>query len=129
LVVHGAGEHFPLGGRGKRIEVLIRMAIQLCKSCPKDPPKIEERFFIDLVTMEQLRVVAKVSKKPAEFPKRTFRAVEAPGEGNRFIRGWLQNAEPQCEKRLLRMPAVRSPFYADQEDTVEIGGGRRMARV
>ncbi len=55
-----------LGGEG--IEILITASVQSCIRGPDDPAKIAECFFIDLVILEELRVVAKIPKKPVEFP-------------------------------------------------------------
>jgi hypothetical protein len=66
------------GGEG--IEVLVRASVQGCIRGPDDPAKFAERSFINLVILEELRVVTKISKKGIEFPESSFGAVQPPGE-------------------------------------------------
>jgi hypothetical protein len=96
------------------------MPVEASKTGSDDAPEIHERFFINLVPGEQFCVVTKVVEKPAEFPQRAIRTVEATGEGERLMGGGLQDAEAQRKERFLRMPAIGSPFDADQEDPIEI---------
>jgi len=58
----------PSPPRGEGIQVLVRSPVQSCIRGPDNPTKIAQCFFIDLVIFEQLRVVAKIAKKPIEFP-------------------------------------------------------------
>jgi hypothetical protein len=106
LVGYGAGKCLPLSGRGKRIEVLVRMAVQFGEACPNDPPKIEESFFINLVSTEQFGVIAKITKKPGELPERTFRTVEASRKGERFKGSRFENGEANGEEGFLGMPTI-----------------------
>ena len=76
----GTFECLPVRLRGKGIEVLVRASVQSCTGGPDDPAKFTERFFIDLIILEELRVVAKILKKPIEFPESSFGAVQPSGE-------------------------------------------------
>ena len=67
-----------LGREG--FEVLIGTSAQGDIGRPNDSTEIEEGLFIDAVILEELRVVAKVSEKPVEFRKGSFRAVQPAGE-------------------------------------------------
>ena len=60
------------------------MSVEVGIGGPDDSAKIQKRFFIDLITLEEFRVIAKISKKPVEFPERSFSAVQPPGEGKCF---------------------------------------------
>jgi hypothetical protein len=62
-----------LGGEG--IEVLVRASIQSYIRGSDHSPKIAERFFIDLVILEELRVIAKIPKKGIEFPEGSLCAI------------------------------------------------------
>jgi hypothetical protein len=102
-----------LGGEG--IEVLVRASVQSCIRGPDDPAKFRERFFIDLVILEELRVVAKISQKPVEFPESSFRAVQPTGEEPGFKRFGFQNCKADLYEGLLRMPSVASPIHANEK--------------
>ena len=84
------------------------MGIQIREAGPNNPAKMEESFFIDLVSAQQFQVVAKISKKPSELPKGTFGAVPESREGKCFIRSWLENGEAHGKEGLLGMPAIGS---------------------
>src|SRR5258708_19643704 len=47
--------------------ILVGATVQSCIRGPDDSAKLAKCFFIDLVIHEELRVVAKVSKKPIEL--------------------------------------------------------------
>jgi len=96
------------------------MAVKAGKTGADDTAEIQERLLINLIPSEQFRVVSKIPKEPAEFPKRALGAVEAPGEGKCFMGGGLQDAEAQSKEGLLGMPAIGGPFYPDEEEPVEI---------
>src|SRR5208283_307437 len=96
------------------------MPVEAGKTGADDTTKIQERLFIDLIPSEQFRVVSKIPQEPAEFPKRAFGAVEAPGEGKCFMRGGLQDAKAQGKEGLLGMPAIGGPLDTDQEEPVKI---------
>jgi hypothetical protein len=96
------------------------MPVEAGKTGPDDTPKVQECFFIHLVSGEQFGIVAKVVEEPTEFPKSAFSAVEAPGEGKCFMGGGLQDGEAQGKEGLLGMPAIGGPFDPDQEESVEI---------
>jgi hypothetical protein len=53
------------------------MPVEAGKTGPDDTAKIQERLFINLISGEQLGVVAEIPQEPAEFPKRPLGAVEA----------------------------------------------------
>jgi hypothetical protein len=95
------------------------MPIQGCIRGPDDPAKIAERFFIDLVILEELRVITKVSKKAVEFPKSSFGAVQPSGEEPGFERFGFQNNKADLHEGLLRMPSVASPIHANKEQSFE----------
>jgi hypothetical protein len=92
-----------LGGEG--IEVLVRASVQSCIRGPDDPAKFRESFFIDLVILEELRVVAEVSQKPVEFPEGSFGAVQPSGEEAGFEGLGFQNHKSDHYEWLLRMPS------------------------
>src|SRR5271170_3441565 len=77
----GTRDLAPFTGRGKSVEILVGAAIEGDERGSNDSPKIQERFHIHLILSEQFRVIAKVPKKPIEFPKRSLGAVQPPGEG------------------------------------------------
>lgn len=97
------------------MEILVRTAIEIGKGRPNNTAKIPQRLFINLVTVQEFSVIAKVTKKPTELPQRTFGAVKASGEGKCFKGSWLQDAEAQHEERFLRMPAIGGHFHAGQK--------------
>jgi hypothetical protein len=82
--------------------------------------KVQEPFFIDLVSSEEFNVVTKVPQEPAELPQGALGAVEAPGEANCFMGDGLQDAEAQDKEGLLGMPAIGCPFDPNQEESVEV---------
>src|SRR5713226_8798760 len=87
---------------------------------PDDSAKIGESFFIDLVIFEELRVVAKISKKPIEFPESSFRAVQPPRQGPGFERFRFQNNKADLYEWLLRMPSVVCLFHSNKEQSFQI---------
>jgi hypothetical protein len=89
-VTRRIGKCFPLSGRGKGIEVLVRVAIQIDETGPNDPAKVAERLVVNLITVQQFCIVAEIMQKPGEFPKRTFCAVQTSREGERFVRSGLK---------------------------------------
>src|SRR5208337_2349672 len=105
------------------------MPVEVGKTRSNDTPKIHERLFIDLVSGEQLCVVAKVVEEPTEFPKGALGAVKAPGEGKSFMRGGLQDAKAKGEEGLLGMPAIGSPLNTNKEEPVKITHQILLARM
>jgi len=99
---------------------LVRASAQSGIRGPDDPAKIAERFFIDLVILEELRVIAKISKKPVEFPEGPLSAIQSPSEGSSFEGLGFQNAEPDFYEWLLWMPPVASPIHADEEQSFKL---------
>ena len=73
-------EGLPIRLWGKGFKVLIGTSVQGDIGSPNDSTEIEEGLFIDAVIFEELRVVPKVSEKPVEFRKGSFRAVQPAGE-------------------------------------------------
>ena len=110
-----AFEGFPVCLGGEGIEVLVRASVQSYIRGPDDPAEIGERFFIDLVILEELRVVAKIAKEPVEFLESSFGAVQPPGEELGFEGFGLQYRKSDLHKGLLWMPAVASSIYANQK--------------
>src|SRR6266481_7032265 len=110
-----AFENFPVCLGGEGIEILISAAVQSCVRSPNDPAKIAECFFIDLVILEQLRVVAKIPKKGVEFPESSFGAVQPSGEESAFERFGFQYDKSELYEWLLWMPLVASPIHAYKE--------------
>jgi hypothetical protein len=74
-----------------------------------------KRLFIDLVLLEELRVIAKISKKPIEFPESPFGAVQPSGEDPGFKRLGLQNYKSELYEWPLWMPSVASPIHANKK--------------
>jgi hypothetical protein len=95
------------------------VAIQrfVCRS--DDTAQIDQGPLIHLILAEQFHVVTEIAQKPIESPEGAFTAVEVAGEGSAFERCRLQHDEPDLEKGLLRMPAVRGPFDANQEQALQ----------
>ena len=77
---------------------------------PDDSPEIQECFFIHLISTEQLGVVAKIAKKPIEFPERAFGTVKASREGKCLKGGRFQYGEAQRQEGFLGMPAIGKAF-------------------
>jgi hypothetical protein len=67
------------------------VTVEVRKAGPDDSAKITQSLFVDLVEAEQFRVVAKIAKKPGEFPKGTLGAVQASRERECFMRSRLEN--------------------------------------
>jgi len=44
--------------------------------CTNDADKVKESLFIYLISLQQIDVIAKVLKKPIEFPERSFCAIQ-----------------------------------------------------
>jgi len=82
---------------------LVRSPVQSCIRGPDNPTKIAECFFIDLVIFEQLRVVAKIAKKPIEFPESYFGAIQPSGEEAGFEGFRFQNNNSDLYEWLLWM--------------------------
>src|SRR5260370_16917070 len=106
-----------VGGRGggEGMEVLVRVCLQSCIRGPDGPAKFRESFFIDLVILEELRVVAKITEKPVEFPEGSFGAVQSSGEESGFERFGFQNHKSDLYEWFLRMPPVVSPIHTNKE--------------
>jgi hypothetical protein len=94
---------------------LVRASVQCCIRGPDDPAKIAERFFIDLVILKELRVIAKISKKGVKFPESSLGAVQPPGEEPGFEGFGFQNHKSDLYEWLLRMPLVASPIHANKK--------------
>jgi len=94
---------------------LVRATGHSCTGGPDDPTKFAKRFFIDLITLEELRVVAKIPKKPIEFVESSFGAVQPSGEESGFESFGFQNDKSDFYEWLLQMPPVGSPIHANKE--------------
>ena len=82
---------------------------------PDDTAKIDQGFLIDLILGEQFHVIAKIAEEPIELPERPFGRVKPAGERAALKGVGLEHNESDLQESLLRMPAVGSPFDADQE--------------
>ena len=93
----------PSPPRGEGIQVLVRSPVQSCIRGSDDAAKIAETFFIDLVIFEKLCVVAKIPKKPVEFPESSFGAIQPSGEEAGFEGFRFQNNNSDLYEWLLWM--------------------------
>ena len=88
-----------------------------------DSPKVYERFFIDLISIKQVSVIAKISKEPMEPPEGPFGAIQ-PADKRPALEGIrLQNDQSELNEGLLGMPPIGSSFHTHQEKTIEIAFG------
>src|SRR5258708_9763043 len=95
--------------------ILVGATVQSCIRGPDDSAKLAKCFFIDLVIHEELRVVAKVSKKPIELPESSFRAVQPPRQDPGFEGFRLQNHKLDLYEGFLWMPSIASPIHANKK--------------
>jgi len=105
---------------GEGIEVLVSASVQSYIGGSDDPAKISQGLFIDLVILEELRVVAKISKKPVELPESSFGAIQSSGEKPAFERLRFQNHKANLYEWLLRMPSVVSPIHANKKQSFQL---------
>src|SRR5579862_5715025 len=119
----------PLSGRRERFQVLIGMPAYPGEGSPNDPEQVQQRLFIDLIAIEEIQVVAKVTKEPVEFPEGTFAAVNPARKRSRLRGCRLQDCEAQSQEGLLWMPAIGCSFHTNQEETFQIAAGTLLFRV
>jgi hypothetical protein len=88
-----------------------------------DSAKIYERSFIDLISIEQVSVIAKISKKPMESPQGPFSAIQ-PAEKRPVLEGLrLQNHQSEFHEGLLWVPPIGSSFHTHQKQAIQITFG------
>jgi hypothetical protein len=114
-----AREFFPFSRGSKGLEILKGPAVQGDMGSSNDSAKIPQSFYIHFVSAEQIRIVAKISEKPIEFPERPFGAVQPTGERSRCKGLGLQDNESDRNEWFLRFPAVRGPVNTNQEQSFE----------
>jgi hypothetical protein len=108
---------------------LVEVTVEVGERRPNNSSKIQECFFVDLISAKEFGVIAEISEEPGELPKRSFRAVESSGKGQCLMGGWFKDAEAKRQKGLLRMPAIRSPLDTNQKQPIEIAGYTVMSRL
>jgi hypothetical protein len=64
----GTGEFLPRGFGSEGFEVLKGSAVAAYLRSAQDPTQIDEGFLIDLILVEQIRVIGEIPQEPAEFP-------------------------------------------------------------
>jgi hypothetical protein len=94
-----------------------------------DPTKVQEGLFIDLIAVEQVGIVAKVSKEPMELPKGSLGTVQ-PTEKRPVSRGLrLQDGKSDFDEWFLWMPPIPRSFDTNQKHAIETGFGILVLRV
>jgi hypothetical protein len=112
-------QFFPLPCGSKPFEIEKGAAIQGGTGSSEDSNQSNQGLFIDLVSSHQIPVVPEISQEPSQFPERLGGAIEPSGNGMAKQLFGFENGESKDKERSLRMPAVKSSFDADQEDTFE----------
>src|ERR1700680_859588 len=113
------GRCLPVGGRSKPIEIWKRMAVQYRVGDPHDSPETQQSFLIDFISAHQIGVIAEIPQKPVKFPESPWGAIKPTGERMTLVLFWFENNEPDDKKWPLRMPAVKCPVDADQENAFQ----------
>jgi hypothetical protein len=108
-------EQLPIRLRRKGFEVQIAASIQGRTGRSDDAAEIAQSFFIDLIVLQELRIVAEVPEKPIEFPQGPFGAVDSTGDLPILERLGFQYMEMDFQEWLLRMPVVASTIHANEE--------------
>ena len=67
---------FPLRRRSKGFEVLKGSTVQRDVGCPNDSAELEQSLLINLILVEQVGVIAKITQEPIQFPQGSFGAIE-----------------------------------------------------
>jgi len=67
---------FPFASGCEGVKILVRTRAKGLRRCTNDADKIKKSLFIYLISMQQIDVIAKVSKKPIEFPERSLCAIQ-----------------------------------------------------
>jgi hypothetical protein len=94
-----------------------------------DPAKVQEGFFIDLIAMEQVGIVAKVSEEPMELPQGSLGAIQ-PAEKGPISKGLrLQNDKSELHEWFLWVPPIPSSFHTHQKHAIETGFGILVSRM
>jgi hypothetical protein len=76
-----------------------------------------------LIAVEQVGIVAEVSKKPMELPQGSFGAIQ-PAEKGPALKGLrLQNNKSELHKWFLLMPPIPRSFHSHQKHAIETGFG------
>jgi hypothetical protein len=88
-----------------------------------DSQKVNERPFINLVSIKQVSVVAKISKEPMEPPQGPFGAIQPAEKRPVLKRLRLQNHQSELNEWFLWVPPIGSSFHLHQEKTIEIAFG------
>jgi hypothetical protein len=88
-----------------------------------DSAKVYERSFIDLISIEQVRVIAKISKEPMEPPQGPFGAIQ-PADKRPALEGIrLQNEQSEFHESLFWVPPIGRSFHTHEEKPIEIAFG------
>jgi hypothetical protein len=85
-------EFFPFTGWSKPAQIEKGAAVERGSGNPHDSTKADECLFINFVSAQEVRVVAKVPQEPTEFPERFGSAVEATVEGVALMFSWFEDA-------------------------------------
>jgi len=108
---------------------LVRAPIHNLLRGANDAPKIQEGLLIDLIAMEQVSVVAKVSKKSMQLPQGPLSAIQ-PAEERPVLGGLrLQNDKSEFHEWLLGMPSIRRTVHTNQKHAIKVGFGIWVLRV
>jgi hypothetical protein len=66
---------FPISSGSESVEIKEGMAVQYGVRDANDSLKSEQRFFVELVSTEQIGVIAEISEEPAELAQRQRRSI------------------------------------------------------
>jgi hypothetical protein len=88
-----------------------------------NPAKVEEGLFIDLISIQQVGIVAKVSKKPMELPQRPLGAIQSAEEGPVLEGLRLQDDESEFNEWFLWVPLIPRSLHTNQKNAIETGFG------
>jgi hypothetical protein len=94
-----------------------------------DPAKVQEGLLIDLIAMEQVGIVAKVSKKPMQLPQSSLGAIQPAEERPVLGRLRLQNDKSELHEWFVRMFPIPSLLNANQKHAIEATFGILVLRV
>jgi hypothetical protein len=106
-----AVEQFPICCRSEGIEILKGATVYRHAGGSDDPAEIEESLLIHLISTEEFRVVAEITKKPVEFPKCFVGAVQPSRERPCVEWFWFDDDKSDLEEWLLGMPSIRNLFH------------------
>jgi hypothetical protein len=77
-----AREHFPLASGCEGVEALVGTPMKGLMRRTNDAAKVNESLFVYLISMEQVGVIAEVSKKPMQLPQGSLGAIQPADKGS-----------------------------------------------